>query len=70
MQVKKHSQVKSKNNIQNNHFQPSIQISFIKEILQKDGRIRKGVINPKDPKENGTIGGTGPLNIDAACKEQ
>lgn len=25
-------------------------------------------MNPRDPMENGTIGGTGPLNIDAACK--
>lgn len=24
-------------------------------------------MNPSDPMENGTIGGTGPLNIDAAC---
>lgn len=31
-------------------------------------RIRKGVMNPKDPKENGTRGGTGPLNSDAACR--
>jgi len=31
-------------------------------------RIRKGVINPNDPKENETTGGTGPLNIDAACR--
>jgi hypothetical protein len=29
-------------------------------------RIRKGVIKPRDPKENGTTGGTGPLNMDAA----
>ena len=30
-------------------------------------RIQKGVIKPRDPKEKGTIGGTGPLNIEAAC---
>lgn len=30
-------------------------------------RIQKGVIKPREPKEKGTIGGTGPLNIDAAC---
>lgn len=24
-------------------------------------------MNPKDPRENGTRGGTGPLNSDAAC---
>lgn len=29
-------------------------------------RIQKGVIKPRDPKEKGTIGGTGPLNIEAA----
>lgn len=32
--------------------------------------IRKGVINPKDPRENGTRGGTGPLNNDAACSKK
>lgn len=30
-------------------------------------RIRKGVRKPSDPRENGTTGGTGPLNNDAAC---
>ena len=30
-------------------------------------RIRKGVIKPNDPREKGTTGGTGPLNIDVAC---
>jgi len=24
---------------------------------------------PRDPKENGTSGGAGPLNIDAACNQ-
>lgn len=24
-------------------------------------------MKPKEPRENGTTGGTGPLNIDAAC---
>lgn len=37
-------------------------------IIEYDERIRNGVINPRDPKENGTTGGTGPLNMDAACK--
>lgn len=27
-------------------------------------------MNPREPNENGTIGGTGPLNIEAACKEE
>lgn len=33
-------------------------------------RIRKGVINPNDPKEKETTGGTGPLNMDAACRDK
>ena len=41
--------------------------SYTETAKIKDGRIRKGVMNPRDPMENGTIGGTGPLNIDAAC---
>jgi hypothetical protein len=41
-------------------------IEFLSE--KNDERIRNGVINPRDPKENGTTGGTGPLNMDAACK--
>lgn len=24
-------------------------------------------MKPREPKENGTMGGTGPLNIEAAC---
>jgi hypothetical protein len=28
-------------------------------------RIRNGVMNPNDPIANDTIGGTGPLNIEA-----
>lgn len=27
-------------------------------------------MKPREPKENGTMGGTGPLNIDAACKNK
>lgn len=27
-------------------------------------------MNPRVPKEKGTTGGTGPLNIEAACKQK
>lgn len=42
-------------------------ITCKKRELQLVKRIQKGVIKPNDPKENGTMGGTGPLKIDAAC---
>lgn len=45
-----------------------LQMMVKKTVKSEDERIRKGVMNPRDPMENGTIGGTGPLNIDAACK--
>lgn len=43
---------------------------FEKRICNIFLRIQKGVIKPRDPKENGTIGGTGPLNMDAACTKK
>lgn len=52
------------NNIQNNRENLNNNNSL------KIKRIRNGVIKPKEPRENGTMGGTGPLNIDAACTSE
>ena len=37
--------------------------------LKKLKRIQNGVMKPRDPIENGTTGGTGPLNNEAACNK-
>lgn len=42
----------------------------ITKIRKNDKWIRKGVIKPNDPRENGTTGGIGPLNNDAACTKK
>ena len=39
-----------------------------RKCIKEDGRIQNGVMKPNEPRENGTMGGTGPLNIEAACK--
>lgn len=53
------------NNIQNNRENLNNNNNSL-----KIERIRNGVIKPKEPRENGTMGGTGPLNIDAACTSE
>lgn len=39
-------------------------------LLFEVKRIRNGVIKPREPIENDTKGGTGPLNMFAACNIQ
>ena len=50
----------------NKHVQNTDHFALRKEC-KHSVRIQKGVMKPRDPKEKGTTGGTGPLNMDAAC---